>query len=73
MHEINQETFLRKAKRDHLRLVKESEELRLIESARPYTPNLWDTVELILGNWLIKLGSKIKARSIYTKFSEKHA
>ena len=73
MYEINQEVFLKQAKRDHFRLLKESEELRLIESARPHTPNLWDVVELIFGNWLINLGSRLKARSIYTKLSEKRA
>ena len=72
MYEINQEIFLKQAKRDHARLLKESEELRLIESPTPpHIPNLWDAIELILGNWLINLGSKLKARSIYTKLSEK--
>jgi hypothetical protein len=73
MYEINQTVFFRQATQAHLRLLQESEQLRLIESARPYTPNTWDKVALILGNWLIKLGSKLKARSIYTKLSEKHA
>ena len=71
MYEINQEVFLKQAKRDHIRLLKESAELRLIESVTPHTPNIWDAIELILGNWLINLGSKLKARSIYTKLSEK--
>jgi len=71
MHELNQEVLFRKAKRDHQRLLLQSAELRMIESAKPYTPNIWDTVELILGNWLISLGSKIKARSVYTKLSRK--
>ena len=73
MYEINQELFLKQAKQAHIRLIAESEEFRLIESARPHTPNLWDVVELIVGNWLISLGSKLKARSIYTKLSEKRA
>lgn len=73
MYEINQEVFLKQAKRDHIRLLTESEEFRLIESARPHTPNVWDAVELKLGNWLINLGSKLKARSIYTRLSEKRA
>ena len=72
MHEINQEALLRQAKRDHQRLLLQSAEIRMIESARPYTPNVWDRVELNLGNWLIKLGSKIKSRSVYTKLSSKH-
>jgi len=72
MHELNQEVLFRKAKRDHQRLLSQSAELRMIESAKPYTPKIWDTVELILGNWLISLGSKIKARSVYTKLSRKH-
>ena len=71
MYEINQELFLKQAKQAHVRLLSESEEFRLIESARPHTPTLWDTIELVLGNWLINLGSKLKARSIYTKLSEK--
>jgi len=72
MYEINQEVFLKQAKRDHHRLLEESAELRLIESATPHTPNLWDTIELMLGNWLINVGNKLKSRSIYTKLSEKH-
>jgi len=72
MHEINQEVFLRQAKRDHERLLLQSAEIRLIKSAKPYTPNLWDGVTLILGNWLIKLGNKLKSRSVYTKLSSKH-
>ena len=72
MHELNQEVLFRKAKRDHERLLLQSAELRMIESAKSYTPNIWDRVELNLGNWLINLGSKIKARSVYTKLSSKH-
>jgi len=72
MHEINQSVFFRQATQAHLRLLQESEQIRMLESARPYTPSLWDKVALILGNWLISLGSKLRARSIYTKLSEKH-
>jgi hypothetical protein len=73
MHEINQEVFLRQAKLDHSRLLKESHELSLIRSARPYTPGAWDAVTLNLGNWLIKLGNNLKDHSVYTQLSEKHA
>ena len=73
MYEINQNVFFRQATQTHLRLLQESEQIRLIESARPYTPRLWDAVTLNLGDWLIELGGKLKARSIYTKLSEKHA
>ena len=72
MHEINQSVFFRQATQAHLRLLQESEQFRLVESARPCTPSTWDKVTLSLGNWLINLGSKLKARSIYTKLSEKH-
>lgn len=73
MFEINQDVLFRQAKQDHLRLLKLSEEARLIKSATPYTPKLWDAITLSLGNWLIKLGNKLKSRSVYTKLSEKHA
>lgn len=73
MYELNQEVFLRYAKQDHPRLLKESEEARFINSAIPYTPNLWDKTTLILGNWLINLGCSLKSRSFYTRLSEKHA
>lgn len=73
MHEINQEVFLRQAKLDHSRRLKESQELSLIRSARPYTPGAWDAVTLNLGNWLIKIGNNLKDHSVYTQLSEKHA
>jgi len=73
MYEINQNVFFRQARHAHLSLLQESEQIRLIESARPYTPRIWDAVALNLGNWLINLGSRLKARSIYTKLSEKRA
>jgi len=73
MHEINQEVFLRQARLDHNRLIKESQELSLIRSARPYKPGAWDAVTLNLGNWLIKIGNNLKDHSVYTQLSEKHA
>ena len=73
MFEINQEVLLRKAKRDHIRLLKLSEEVRFIESATPYSPKLWDAVALNLGNLLVNLGNNLKSRSVYTKLSGKNA
>jgi len=73
MFEINQDVFLRQAKRDHARLLRSSEEVRLIESFQPYSPKLWDAVALNLGNLLIDLGNNLKARSVYTKLSGKRA
>jgi hypothetical protein len=43
-----------------------------LESAEPYTPKLSDTINLHLGNWLIRVGKSMKARSIHTKLSENH-
>jgi len=73
MFEINQEVLLRKAKRDHARFLQLSEEARLIESATPYSPKLWDAVALNLGNLLVNLGNNLKSRSVYTKLSGKNA
>jgi len=73
MFEINQDVFLKQAKKDHARLLRSSEEARLIESAQPYSPKLWDAVALNLGNLLIDLGNNLKARSVYTKLSGKRA
>lgn len=73
MFEINQEVLLRKAKRDHARLLQLSEEARFVESATPYSPKLWDAVALNLGNLLVNLGNNLKSRSVYTKLSGKNA
>ena len=73
MYEINQEVFLRHAKQDHPRLLKASEEARLLKSVTPRRPEFSDTVTLVLGNWLVNLGNSLKSRSIYTRLSEKHA
>jgi len=73
MFEINQEALFRKANRDHAQLLQRSEEARLIESATPYSPKLWDAVALNLGNLLINMGNNLKSRSVYTKLSGKSA
>jgi len=72
MFEINQEVLLRKAKRDHIRLLQLSEEARFIESTTPYSLKLWDAVALNLGNLLVNLGNNLKSRSVYTKLSGKN-
>lgn len=73
MYEINQHVLFDKAKRDHQTLLASSDENRLIASARPRTPQLWDAVTLNVGNWLIDLGCNLRSRSLYTKLAKKHA
>ena len=72
MYEIFQDRLLKQAEEDHRRLLQQSQCVRLLESAKPYTPKLADTINLHLGNWLINVGKSMKARSIYTKLSENH-
>lgn len=73
MYEIFQDRLIKQAQEDHRRLLQQSQSIRLVKSARPYTPKVWDVVTLHVGNWLIKLGKSLKARSIYTQLSEKQA
>jgi hypothetical protein len=72
MHEIFQDRLIKQAHEDHRRLLQQSQCIRLLESAKPYTPKLSDTINLRLGNWLINVGKSMKARSIHTKLSENH-
>jgi hypothetical protein len=72
MYEIFQDRLIKQAQEDHKRLLEQSQYIHFMESAKPYTPKIWDTINLRFGNWLINLGKNMKARSIYTKLSEKH-
>ena len=72
MHEIFQDRLIKQAQEDHRRLLQQSQCVRLLESAKPYTPKLSDKINLHFGNWLINIGKNMKSRSIYTKLSENH-
>jgi hypothetical protein len=72
MYEISQDRLIKQAQEDHRRLLQQSQCVRLLESAKPYTPKLSDKINLRFGNWLINVGKNMKARSIYTKLSENH-
>ena len=62
--------FMKWEQQNHARVFLTEEEY-FTAPAQPYTPGLWDTVMIRVGNWLIKVGSDLKTRNVCTELSEK--
>jgi len=72
MHHIFLDLIIKEAQQANRRLFQQGQPPFLAKLSEPYTPKWWDTIILHLGNWMINVGKKMKARSVYTKLSEKH-
>lgn len=72
MHHIFLDLIIKEAQQANRQLFQQGQPPSLSKLSEPYTPKWWDTIKLRLGNWMINAGKKMKARSVYTKLSEKH-
>jgi hypothetical protein len=57
---------------NHARVFLTEEEYFTVYS-KPYAPGAWDALMLNVGEWLIRIGNDLKARSVYCELSEKQA
>ena len=64
--------FMKREGQNHAHLFLTEEDYFTSSKTQPYGAGLWDAVLISFGDWLIKVGSDLKTRSVCTELSKKH-